>query len=117
MEEAKAKVPMRRRHDPELKNKVLRECSQPGTSVAQVALSNGLNTNLVHKWRRLAARGQMPAAASERPAQFIPVALPCAPQPLPDLRIELRRGATTITVTWPIAAAADCATWMRELLR
>jgi transposase len=31
--------------------------------------------------------------------------------------MELRRGATTMTITWPLAAAVDCAAWMRELLR
>jgi transposase len=36
---------------------------------------------------------------------------------LPDIRIELRRGATLIAVTWPTDAAAECAAWMRELLR
>lgn len=33
------------------------------------------------------------------------------------IRVELRHGATTMTVTWPVSAAADCAAWMRELLR
>ena len=32
-------------------------------------------------------------------------------------RVELRRGATTMTITWPVSAAADFAAWMRELLR
>lgn len=30
---------------------------------------------------------------------------------------ELRRGATTISVTWPADAVVECAAWMRELLR
>ena len=34
-----------------------------------------------------------------------------------DIRIELRRGTTAIAVTWPSDAAAQCAAWMRELLR
>ena len=34
-----------------------------------------------------------------------------------DIRIELRRGPTSITVTWPSGAAAECAMWLRELLR
>jgi hypothetical protein len=29
----------------------------------------------------------------------------------------VRRGTTTITVAWPMAAAAECAGWMREVLR
>ena len=52
-----------------------------------------------------------PAAAA-----FVPVTLPGVSAP-PDIRIELRRGATAITVTWPTQAASECAAWMRELLR
>lgn len=32
------------------KQAVVQKCSEPGTSVAAVALANGLNANLVHKW-------------------------------------------------------------------
>jgi transposase len=46
----------------------------------------------------------------------VPVALPTQAAS-PDIRIELRRGATAVTVTWPAVAAAECAAWMRELLR
>jgi transposase len=105
------KVP-RRRHSAELKAQVLSECAQPGASVASVAMSHGINANIVHKWRRLA--GGAPLAV----ASFVPVALPAPTCPAPaDIRMELRRGATTMTITWPAAAAADCAVWMRELLR
>jgi len=34
-----------------------------------------------------------------------------------DIRVELRRGAVAMTVTWPASAAADFAVWTRELLR
>jgi len=34
-----------------------------------------------------------------------------------DIRVELQRGATKIVVTWPATAAAECAAWLRELLR
>jgi transposase len=34
-----------------------------------------------------------------------------------DITIELRRGATVVKVAWPLAAAADCAVWLRALLR
>ena len=42
----------RRRHDAELKAKVLAACDVPGASVAAVARAQELNANLVHKWRR-----------------------------------------------------------------
>ena len=113
MEEAKPKA--RRRHDRDLKSRVLAECHTPGASVAKVALDHGLNANLVHKWRREASRGQ--GHVEVPPPQFVPVALPPATDTARDIRIDVRRGQTSITVTWPMAAAADCAVWIRELLR
>jgi transposase len=105
---------MRRRHSAELKAQVLRECAQPGASVASVALSHGINANVVHKWRRVAHPGAAPLPV----ASFVPVALPAAVAAAShDIRMELRRGATVMTITWPAAAAVDCAGWMRELLR
>ncbi len=105
---------LRRRHSVELKAQVLAECAQPGASVAGVALSHGINANVVHKWRRQVNAGAVAVPA----ASFVPLALPApvvtAPQ---DIRMELRRGATSMTITWPAAAAVDCAAWMRELLR
>lgn len=104
----------RRRHSAELKNLILAECARPGASVASVALSHGINANVVHKWRRLSGGGSDTHAA---PA-FIPVSLPAAPAaPAADIRIELRRGGTTVAVLWPAAAAAECAAWLRELLK
>ena len=105
----------RRRHDDELKAKVLSECSVSGASVAQVALVHGLNANLVHKWRRQA--GGATVTAPEM-TTFIPVTMtPTAPAVLDDIRIELRRGALTVNVTWPLVASAQCAGWLRELLK
>jgi len=112
MTEAQNKT--RRRHSAELKQQILAECAQPGASVASVALLHGVNANMVHKWRRLA---HAPSLHLQVP-NFVPVALPapsCAPAP--DIRIELRRGATSVTLTWPVSAADHCAAWMRELLK
>ena len=41
----------RRRHDAQIKAKVLAACNEPGASIAAVALAHGLNANLVRKWR------------------------------------------------------------------
>ena len=128
---AEERVVMRRRHGAQLKALVLQQCAVPGASVAKVAMSHGLNANIVHGWRKLArerdAAGVVPtpglAIMPVKPvagvAQFVPVSLtPTASPPPPvDIQIELRRGATAMKITWPIAAAADCAAWMRELLR
>lgn len=111
-----------RLHPVELRQQVLDECAQPGASVAKVALAHGLNANLVHLWRkqqRDQQRQEGPPATAEAGAQFI--ALPMPPQPVatavPDIRIELRRGATTVAITWPGQAARECAVWLQGWLR
>ncbi len=124
----------RRRHAPEFRERVVQACRQPGVSIAAVALANGLNANMVRKWvidaeARSAQRltpGQLgPAAASDTasqsvPPSFLPLALPAPAAPAPaadEIRIELQRDATAIKVVWPAGAAAECAAWLRELLR
>ena len=106
----------RRRYSAELKEQVLAECEAPGTSVAKVALSYGINANIVHGWRKL-ARQEQPVQA---PApQFVPVTVAAAvPVAEPrGIEVEFRRGAATIRLTWPLGASSDLANWLRELLR
>ena len=110
----------RRRHSADLKQQVLVACDTPGASVAQVALTHGLNANLVHKWRRTTGRAAVVAPPAGQRDAFI--ALTVAPASAAsslalDIRIELRRGAMAVSVAWPLAAAGDCAAWLRELLR
>ena len=109
----------RRRHAAELKARVLAACDEPGASVAAIARAYDLNANLVHKWRR----GVAPPASSRVAhvaGEFIALALPrreAVPAALADIRIELRRGATSVAVSWPLAAADQCAAWLRQWLR
>jgi transposase len=113
----------RRRHGDELKAKVLIECNEPGASVAAVAQAHGLNANLVHKWRRQrrphAAAGKVLPVDDKVAGTFVALQLPPppTPQPVPDIRIELRRGATTISIAWPSQAAGECAAWLGQWLR
>ena len=125
----------RRVHGAEFKAQVLAECQQPGASVAAVALSHGLNVNLVRKWlvgrgikrtglpaSRKVARTQ-PAAERATALQFIPVELAAvaaggdaatAPS-VSDIHIELTRGGTQLSVRWPATQAASCAAWRNQL--
>jgi len=59
------------------------------------------------------------AAADDKVAgAFVALQLPAQPAAAaPDIRIELRRGATTVSIAWPGAAAGECAAWLREWLR
>ena len=112
---ADERAALRRRYSPQMKALVLEQCAAPGASVAKVAMSHGVNANVVHRWRQLARDG---GAGMPSVRQFVAASL-AAPSQLSsaDIRIDLRRGATTMTITWPTLAAADCAAWMRELLR
>lgn len=110
-----------RQHPAALRQQVLMECAQPGASVARVAQSHGLNANMVHAWRlqeRAASAAQNASTPAPAP-QFIalPLPSPSATGLLPDIRIELCRGATTVSVTWPGQAASECGAWLREWLR
>lgn len=106
----------RRRHSAEFKQRVLAECDRPGASVAAVALSHGLNDNLVHKWRRQSHRA---GAVQIRNEGFIPVDVTAgesvAAAPL-VIEIDLRRGATAVQIRWPLTAASECAAWLRNWL-
>ena len=112
----------RRRYTEEFKAKVAEECRRPGVSIASVALANSLNANLLRKWvaEREAAGSPPPALPPVAPSEEF-VALPLVATPKSaessDIRIELRRGAMTVTITWPAQAAGDCAAWLREWLR
>lgn len=108
----------RQRYDAATKARVVAECDEPGASVAKVALARGINANVVHRWRQLAR--EEGKATPSKTGEFIalPLMAPAIDAPMPaDIRVELRRGPVTMTVTWPVSAAADFAAWTRELLR
>lgn len=122
----------RRDYSRELKAQILAQCAVPGASVAKVAMSHGINSNLVHGWRKLErergeaaaaavqqARAIQPRLAATNPcasaAPFVPVTV--MPAEGGCIEIEVRRGTVTMKVNWPLSEAAHCAAWVRELLK
>lgn len=114
--------PPRRLYSKEFKAQRVKECAEPGASVARVALVHGINANLVHKWRRQSERGELGVGAAP---EFLPVALKrAAALPMPStmaqagsrVRIDLAGRNLTATVHWPVSHAAQCAVWLRQLL-
>lgn len=63
--------PSRRQHDRAFKSELVRQSLEPGASVAAIALHNGINANLLFKWRREQLRASRPAAVP--PAVLLPV--------------------------------------------
>lgn len=118
----------RRRHSVEFKSEAVAACRQPGVSIAAAALARGLNANLLRRWVveaeraggvAISANSTVPSVRleSRRASEsFIPVSLPSrAEEGL--IRIEVRRGASTVCVQWPASAAQECALLLRELMR
>lgn len=67
----------------------------------------------MHEWRRQAQSGVEPVAA------FVPVTLiepSVASEPAKFDDLELRRGAISGRVRWPMAAIAARSAWLREIL-
>ena len=100
----------RRRHHPEaFKQAVIEACCEPGASVAGIALANGVNANQVRRWMRERGiepptrRVPMPVLDTAPATAPAFVQLPMSPATASgDIRIEIRRGNTTIKVDWPL---------------
>ena len=113
----------RRKHSKEFRAEVIQACREPRASVAAIALRSGLNANVVYRWLRedagadvdagsLAVMGRHPGAG------FIAVQLPLPEEAQSTaIRVEVVRGASTVTVSWPLQGAGECAAWLREWLR
>jgi transposase len=116
----------RRRYHPEaFKLAVIDACREPGASVAGIAMANGVNANQVRRWMRERSieitKRQMSIPASQPMPVTAPefIQLPLAPSApvMSDIRIEIRRANTALTVNWPVQASGDCAAWLRDWLR
>ncbi len=88
-----------------------------------------MNANVLHRWLKEHARSglhQLNAASptgtqiatSPAPA-FIPVRLPAVKHEpnIPALKVELCKGALSMTITWPISATSDFAQWVALILK
>ena len=74
-----------------------------------VARAHGLNASMVGKWCREGSPVPIPAMPS-----FVPV--PLAEGATREIAIEVCRGPVTVRVQWPVAQAAACAGWLRDVL-
>jgi hypothetical protein len=88
-----------------------------------------MNANVLHRWlkeherngcHQLVAASSSGSALATSPAPaFIALKLPTAMQEptVCDIKVELRKGALSMIVTWPISAAVDLAHWTRAILK
>jgi transposase len=112
----------RRNHSEQFKAEAVAACLQPGASIAAAAMARSINANLLRRWVLEAERAHsgpaMPIApAATQSERFVALPLPAAPADETPIRIEVRRGAMTVSVQWPRSAMHECAIWLRDLLK
>lgn len=117
----------RRRYSEEFKKQAIEACLQPGVSMASIALANGLNANLLRRWvtERQEEMGggvtlpdQRPLEAAEPTAPgLVPITVAMPATAAGEIKIEIHRSQTLISITWPVAQSTSCAEWLRDLLR
>jgi len=94
------------------KAQIVQECLQPGASVASVALSHGINANVVRKWLPL---------YRDQPTTTLPAFIPISSEPKrqadASVIIELPLGQQTLTVQWPATDPEGCARFVRRLMQ
>jgi hypothetical protein len=56
------------------------------------------------------------SVAARRSTRRVPLVATVQPEADREIRVELRRGATAMTIRWPISAAGECAAWLRAWL-
>jgi transposase len=84
---------VRRKHSLAFKRRLIEQTLVPGASVARIALDNGVNTNLLFKWRRQHLR-----AARSVPAPLLPVVLG-EPDSRSDPSVSLPTSAARMTAS------------------
>lgn len=117
----------RRQFSPQFKSDLIAQCQGRGVSVAAVARQYDLHPNLLRKWvqahERYDSPQTPPAVRCDIAAQFIPVPVvqpktsEAAAQPVEEIHIELQHNGLKATVRWPVSQAAQCATWLRDVMR
>lgn len=97
----------RRQFSSEFKAGIVSACQQPGASVAQIAMSHGINANLVHKW----IRNTKPS----KPSQASFIALPTPPSGCEKVTFTIPCAQGTITVEWPIDQVMQSVQWLKAV--
>lgn len=123
---------LRREYSADFKASVLQQIRERGASVSGAALSHGLHPNMVHRWLReqrlnreqealrTPAFVALPLASTVAPEPVVSPVTPAPTQASPSrdvIRVEIQRSGATVTMQWPVSAAAQCAQMLRELLR
>ncbi|CAP41426.1 MULTISPECIES: transposase [Alcaligenaceae] len=118
----------RRTYSASFKAELVERCRQIGISSAAVAVSHGMNPNVLRRWIKESAESTGLAGTERPPVKiqcspaFVELAMPerIAQHTVPSddrIHIELQRNGTTVSVAWPLSQIAQSAAWLREVLQ
>ncbi|MFT4438714.1 transposase [Caballeronia sp. 15715] len=118
----------RRTYSTSFKSELIEQCRQVGISCSAVAISHGLNPNVLRRWIKEAADPSDAAPPAPKPVDVelkpavvaLPMTVPIAQAPdaaQANVRIDIQRNGTTVSVLWPQLCLSDSAAWVREVLR
>ena len=116
---------IKRTYSAETKAELLAACRAPGASIAAIASSHGMNANVLHRWLRVSSQNSSSGGSnaldiSERNVPAF-VAMPLPPQTAEpverEIHVEVRKGGLVMTVTWPMSAAHEFASWSACVLK
>jgi transposase len=114
-----------RRHSDEFRARVIEMARQPNTSVAAVALANGLNANMLRRWVRESEVAVDARIESQQSDVTVPafVQLPMCAEPsnaassptptVPSVVVEIQRNGATVRASLPLDSRS--AAWLREV--
>lgn len=130
-------IPARRRrtYTRQFKAEMVAQCLQEDVSLASLAVEHGMNPNVLHRWVTEHERyghhclsdedlpphqqAALAVSAPQAATRFIPVPFSPPSQSVSNesIHLELKRGTSTVNISWPVSAAAQCADLLREWLR
>ena len=97
----------------EEKLRIVRLTLEPGASVANIALTNGVNANQVFRWKRQYERGELRSRRSKPGAALVPVTIAAEPEAPKLAETPTLPSVGSVTIEFPgrallsIEGAAD----------
>ena len=115
----------KRTYSADTKAELLAACNAPGASIAAVASANDMNANVLHRWLRESSQSGSCAVSTavDMSDRNVPafIAMPLPPQAAEpverEIKVEVRKGGVVMSVTWPMSAASEFASWSTIVLK
>lgn len=125
------RFPSRRTHrtySAQFKAEMVCACAKPGASISALALAQGMNPNVLHRWLREHERHGLHQSGSivvSGPKTVAPVGgfvaltlpTPVSQAKAGAIEVELHTGDIHLVVRWPASQSTELANWIAALLR